>query len=112
MRRPSLLCLALLLAPTTSRISAQQQIAQVSPALARDTTPFDLHDYLERGYITMPAPISVGNAPKVWFEGSIVPHFALFKTHRAAVVVTPKVVVRMLQDGISVPVRTPSYMPR
>lgn len=92
--------------------SAPGQVSPDSLRRATEAAAADaLHDHLERGYITLPFPFSVGNAPRVWFEGSIVPHFVMYQSRRFAAVVTPKVVVRMVQGG-SVPVRTPSYMPR
>jgi hypothetical protein len=72
---------------------------------------------LEPSYITVPSRWLGGGGfaeprPLV-FEGSIVPHLALhaWRKHDLTLVLTPKVVVRML-DTVSSPVRTPSFMPR
>ncbi|MCU0647177.1 MAG: hypothetical protein MUF00_04240 [Gemmatimonadaceae bacterium] len=72
---------------------------------------------LEPSYITVPSDWLGGGGfaqPRALiFEGSIVPHLALhaWRRHDLTIVMTPKVVVRML-DTASSPVRTPSWMPR
>jgi hypothetical protein len=90
----------------------------VSPLLAQSVPPG--RDYvvagLEQSYITVPSRLVGGSFAQprpLVFEGSIVPHLALhaWRKHDLTLVLTPKVVVRML-DTLSKPVRTPSWMPR
>jgi hypothetical protein len=72
---------------------------------------------LEPSYLTVPSGWLGGGGfaqPRpLIFEGSIVPHLALraWRKHNMTLVLSPKVVVRML-DTVSNPVRTPSFMPR
>ncbi|MCU0635515.1 MAG: hypothetical protein MUE41_11640 [Gemmatimonadaceae bacterium] len=93
-------------------------VAQRNTTTARDSAP--PRDYvalgLEPSYVTVPSRwVGSGFAqPRpLIFEGSIVPHLALhaWRRHDLTLVLTPKVVVRML-DTTSKPVRSPSWMPR
>ena len=64
----------------------------------------------ERSYVT--TTDVRGKKPRLVFEGSIAPPFFLVSPRRnLAVEATPKVVLRMFLER-SVPVKTPSYMPR
>jgi len=64
----------------------------------------------ERSYVT--SSDLRGNKPHLIFEGSIAPPLYVVSPRRnLAVVATPKVVLRMFRER-SVPVKTPSYMPR
>jgi hypothetical protein len=64
----------------------------------------------ERSYVT--TTDIRGKKPHLIFEGSIAPPFFLVSPRRnLAVEATPKVVLRMFLER-SVPVKTPSYMPR
>ena len=64
----------------------------------------------ERSYVT--SSDLRGNSPRLIFEGSIAPPlFVVSPGRNFAVVATPKVVLRMFMER-SVPVKTPSYMPR
>ena len=74
------------------------------------TDATSLRNHLERSYVTI-GPLQVGNGPPLLFEGNISPAFLITETKRAALVLTPKVILRM-RTGDSWPVRTPSYMPR
>ena len=64
----------------------------------------------EHSYITSTS--LTGSQPRLVFEGNIAPAFSLVTPGKnIAVVLTPKVVMRMFAAN-SVPVKTPSYMPR
>lgn len=64
----------------------------------------------EHSYITSTS--LGGNQPHLVFEGNIAPAFSLVTPGKnLALVMTPKVVMRMFAEN-SVPVKTPSYMPR
>jgi hypothetical protein len=64
----------------------------------------------ERSYVT--TTDLRGEKPRLIFEGSIAPPFFLVSPRRSlAIEATPKVVLRMFLER-SVPVKTPSYMPR
>jgi hypothetical protein len=64
----------------------------------------------ERSYVT--TTDVRGAKPRLIFEGNIAPPFYLISPGRnVALVATPKVILRMFHEN-SVPVKTPSYMPR
>jgi len=64
----------------------------------------------EHSYITSTS--ITGSQPRLIFEGNIAPAFSLVTPGKnIALVMTPKVVMRMFAEN-SVPVKTPSYMPR
>ncbi len=62
-------------------------------------------------YITFPTDI--GNIAPLWFEGNLMPNFHIrtSKTSRLMGVLTPQIIIRMLQER-SYPIKTPSYMPQ
>jgi hypothetical protein len=62
-------------------------------------------------YITFPTDI--GNIEPLVFEGNIIPNFYIRKSNdsRLIGVLTPQIIIRMYQE-VSVPVRTPSYIPQ
>jgi len=62
-------------------------------------------------YITFPTDI--GNIEPLVFEGNLIPNFYIRKRKdsRLIGVLTPQIILRMYQE-VSVPVRTPSYMPQ
>jgi hypothetical protein len=65
---------------------------------------------LEVSYLAY--PIGLAGLPSLVFESSIAPHFFVSQpSWPLAFVLTPKIVVRMFNER-SVPVKTPSYMPR
>jgi hypothetical protein len=68
-----------------------------------------LRNHLERSYVTFTG--GLGNGPAVLFEGNIAPPFVVVNGARAGVVLTPKVILRMMRTE-SWPVHNPSYMPR
>jgi hypothetical protein len=107
------LCLGLAVVVLTSNLEAQRFPVTSTPrdSIERaDIAPL-LRNQLERSSFFLPF-VALGNAPKVWFEGNIVPNILLHSGPNAALFVTPKVVLRMVRGENSVPVRTPSYMPR
>jgi len=65
---------------------------------------------LEQSYIIAPSRIG-GEVPNLLFEANLAPPFYITAGNRLLLVGTPKVVMRMLRTS-SLPVRTPSYMPR
>jgi hypothetical protein len=87
------------------------ETAPSSERLAEPIAPVDIvRANLEPSYLAFPIIIS-GIDPLV-FEANIAPHFSLLpRSLSVALVLTPKIVLRMFQQT-SVPVRTPSYMPR
>ena len=62
-------------------------------------------------YITFPTDIGI--IEPLVFEGNLVPNFYIRKSKdsRLIGVLTPQIIIRMYQE-VSVPVRTPSYMPQ
>lgn len=62
-------------------------------------------------YVTFPTDI--GTIEPLVFEGNIIPNFYLRKSKNSRLigVLTPQIIIRMYQE-VSVPVRTPSYMPQ
>jgi hypothetical protein len=65
---------------------------------------------LEPSYIAY--PISISGLDPLVFESDVVAHFVVTRpSWPIAFVLTPKIVVRMFREK-SVPVKTPSYMPR
>src|SRR4029077_2852176 len=57
-------------------------------------------------------PIGLAGLDSLLFESSIPPHFFVSQpSWPLAVVLTPKIVVRIFNEP-SVPIKTPSYMPR
>jgi hypothetical protein len=103
---------AAVVAVTPLRAQTLMSVATDSTA-ARDI----LVAQFEPSYITILG--GLGNIPKLLFEGSIAPHFTIRSDleSRFALVLTPKIVVRMFRESdlvpnSSLPVRTPSYRPR
>jgi hypothetical protein len=80
-----------------------------SPSLPRLEQPV-IDGLLEQSYITAPGAI-IGDMPRLLFEANLAPPFYITAGNRLLIVGTPKVVLRMLRER-SLPVRTPSYMPR
>lgn len=102
MTRIAYLTAAVLSVATASRLASQE----MAPGAMVDES---LRNHLERSYITFTG--GLGNGPAVWFEGNIAPPFVVIDQNRWGLVLTPKVILRMMRTN-SAPVRTPSYMPR
>lgn len=79
-------------------------------AAGRRVDPVDIRALAEPSYITAFGGVA-GNRDPLLFEGNIAPSFSLAPAGRVGISVTPKVVLRMFRER-SLPVRTPSYMPR
>jgi hypothetical protein len=100
------------IASTTGRVRAQAMASSDSLRGQSEEvaeTALMLNQF-ERSYVT--SSDVRGEKPHLIFEGSIAPPFYLASPRKnLAVVAIPKVVLRMFQER-SVPVKTPSYMPR
>jgi hypothetical protein len=117
----SVLATAFLLC-SAGTVSHQTAAAQGLSTLALDALRVRLNRdlitaQLEPSYVTAGgAPFNIrrlGNAPNSLFEGMIVPNLSLYwrDSSRFAVFMTPKIIVRQRLLP-SLPVRSPSFMPR
>ncbi len=103
---------ALLLLPAARLVAAQATPLQ-APAqrsFAAESVRYEIvHAQLEPSYITLPWVL--GKEQLFFFEAGIAPHLAL-GWRGAALVATPKIVLRMFDDTTnSAPIKTPSFMP-
>jgi hypothetical protein len=104
MRPVSTLLLLVVIIP--SAVLAQRPAAGTDSAASAGAL---LVSHFEKSYITLPY-LTLGQ-DGLLFEASVAPPFFLRFPRNITLVLTPKVVLRMLTSN-SLPVRTPSYMPR
>jgi hypothetical protein len=91
--------------------AAAGQAEQKQPPITQEIATADIvRANLETSYLAH--PFSIRGLPSLIFECSLTPHFFVNqKSWPLAIVLTPKVVLRMFNEE-STPVRSPSFMPR
>jgi hypothetical protein len=94
-----------------AQVGRADEAADTKEPRARDVALGDIvRANLERSYVVY--PIGVTGLDPLVFEADLVPNFSVLPhSWHVALFLTPKIVLRMFAEN-SLPVKTPSYMPR
>ena len=109
MRTLVAIAFAVIVALPLGTLSSQEPERREQPSAPRFSQAV-VEGLLEQSYITAPGRLA-GDIPNLLFEANVAPPFYITAANRLVLVGTPKVLMRMLREK-SLPVRTPSYMPR